>query len=89
MKDLAIWLGKYAGVIYTHAARLEGYTMHALAKMAHSNPYHTGKHLHETVLYPNLDLHPDPYLRPDYSLCPVTRPIPASCSIAAKRPSPL
>ena len=29
-----------------------------------------------------------PHPRPDSSLCPVTHSIPASCSIAAKRPSP-
>ena len=37
MKDLAIWLGKYAGVTYTHVACLEEYTTCALTKMAHSN----------------------------------------------------
>ena len=37
MKDLAIWLGKQAGVTYTHAAQLEEYATHALTKMAHSN----------------------------------------------------
>ena len=37
MKDLAIWLGKQAGVTYTHAARLEEYAVHALAKTAHSS----------------------------------------------------
>ena len=32
LKDLAIRLGKYAGVTLTRAARIEEYTMHALAK---------------------------------------------------------
>ena len=34
LRDLAMWLGKYAGVSLTHAARIEEYTVHALAKMA-------------------------------------------------------
>ena len=37
LKDLAIWLGKYAGVTLTHAAKIEEYMVHALAKMAHSS----------------------------------------------------
>ena len=37
LKDLAIWQGKYAGVTLTCAARVEEYTAHALAKMAHSS----------------------------------------------------
>ena len=37
LKDLAIWLGKYAGVTLTHAAKVEEYAAHALAKMAHSS----------------------------------------------------
>ena len=47
MKDLAIWLGKYARLSYTHAACLEGYAKHVLANMAHSDDSHLGKHLHE------------------------------------------
>ena len=47
MKDLALWLGKQAGVTYTHAARLEEYAMHALTKIAHSNASQLRKHLHE------------------------------------------
>ena len=37
LKDLAIWLGKYAGVTLTHAAKIEEYVVCALAKMAHSS----------------------------------------------------
>ena len=37
LKDLAIWLGKYAGVTLTHMAKIEEYAAHALAKMAHSS----------------------------------------------------
>ena len=47
MKDPAIWLGKYAGLSYTCTACLEGYTKCALAKMAHSDASHLGKHLHK------------------------------------------
>ena len=37
LKDLAIWLGKYAGVTLTHMAKIEEYAAHALAKMAYSS----------------------------------------------------
>ena len=37
LKDLAIWLGKQAGVILTHVAKLEEYAVHALTKTAHSS----------------------------------------------------
>ena len=37
LRDLAMWLGKYAGVTLTHAARIEEYAVRALAKMAHSS----------------------------------------------------
>ena len=37
LRDLAKWLGKYAGVNLTHAARIEEYVVCALAKMAHSS----------------------------------------------------
>ena len=37
LKDLAIWLGKYAGVTLTCVAKIEEYAVHALAKMAHSS----------------------------------------------------
>ena len=47
LRDLAIWLGKYAGVNLTCAARIEEYVAHALAKMAHSSASQLGKHLHE------------------------------------------
>ena len=47
LRDLAIWLGKYAGVTLTRAARIEEYTVHALAKTAHSSASQLGKHLHE------------------------------------------
>ena len=42
-----MWLGKYAGVTLTHAARIEEYTVCALAKTAHSSASRLGKHLHE------------------------------------------
>ena len=47
LKDLAIWLGKYAGVTLTHAAKIEEYAACALAKTAHSSASQLGKHLHE------------------------------------------
>ena len=47
LRDLAIWLGKYVGVNRTHAAKIEEYAAHALAKMAHSSASRLGKHLHE------------------------------------------
>ena len=37
LKDLAIWLGKYVGVNLTHAAKIEEYVVHALAKTVHSS----------------------------------------------------
>ena len=37
LRDLAMWLGKYAGVTLTHAAKIEEYTVRALAKTAHSS----------------------------------------------------
>ena len=37
LRDLAMWLGKYAGVTLTHTARIEQYAVHALAKKAHSS----------------------------------------------------
>ena len=37
LKDLAIWLGKYAGVNLTHTAKIEEYVACALAKTAHSS----------------------------------------------------
>ena len=47
LKDLAIWLGKQAGVTLTHVAKLEEYTVCALAKTAHSSTSQLGKCLHE------------------------------------------
>ena len=49
LRDLAIWLGKYAGVNLTCAARIEEYTVHALVKTAHSSASQLGKRLHETA----------------------------------------
>ena len=49
LRDLAMWLGKYAGVTLTHAARIEEYAVRALAKMAHSSASRLGKRLHETA----------------------------------------
>ena len=49
LRDLAMWLGKYAGVTPTHTARIEEYTVHALAKTAHSSTSQLGKCLHETA----------------------------------------
>ena len=37
LRDLAMWLGKYAEVTLTRAARIEEYAVRALAKMAHSS----------------------------------------------------
>ena len=37
LRDLAIWLGKYAGVNLTCAAKIEEYAVRALAKTAHSS----------------------------------------------------
>ena len=37
LKDLAIWLGKYVEVTLTRMAEIEEYTVHALAKTAHSS----------------------------------------------------
>ena len=49
LRDLAIWLGKYAGVNLTHTARIEEYVVRALAKTAHSSTSRLGKRLHETA----------------------------------------
>ena len=49
LRDLAIWLGKYAGVTLTRAARIEEYTVLALAKTAHSSTSQLGKCLHKTA----------------------------------------
>ena len=49
MKDLPIWLGKYARLSYTCAAHLEEYAKCALAKTAHSDASCLGKCLHETA----------------------------------------
>ena len=44
-----MWLGKYAGVTLTCAARIEEYAVRALAKTAHSSASRLGKRLHETA----------------------------------------
>ena len=49
LKDLAIWLGQYAGVTLTHATKIEEYAVRALAKTAHSSASLLGKCLHETA----------------------------------------
>ena len=49
LKDLAIWLGKCAGITLTRAAKIEEYAVHALAKTAHSSASQLRKHLHETA----------------------------------------
>ena len=49
LRDLAIWLGKYAGVTHTRTAKIEEYAMSALAKMAYSSTSRLGKCLHEMV----------------------------------------
>ena len=49
LRDLAMWLGKYAGVNITRAARIEEYMACALAKTAHSSASRLGKRLHETA----------------------------------------
>ena len=47
LKDLATWLGQYAGVTLTRTTKIEEYAAHALAKMAHSSTSLLGKCLHE------------------------------------------
>ena len=47
LKDLATWLGQYAGVMLTHATKIEEYVVHALSKTTHSSASLLGKHLHE------------------------------------------
>ena len=47
IKYLVIWLGKYVGMSYIHTVHLEGYTTHALAKIANSNVSQMEKWLHE------------------------------------------
>ena len=49
LKDLATWLGQYAGVTLTRAAKIEECAACALAKTAHSNTSQLGKCLHETA----------------------------------------
>ena len=49
LRDLAMWLGKYAGVPHTCAARIEEYAERALAKTAHSSASRLGKRLHKTA----------------------------------------
>ena len=49
LKDLAIWLGQYAGVTLTRAAKIEEYAAYALAKTAHSSASQLGKHLLKTA----------------------------------------
>ena len=47
LKDLAIWLGKYAGVTLTHTAKIEEYAARSLAKTAHSSTSQLGQCLHK------------------------------------------
>ena len=47
LKDLATWLGQYAGVTLTCTTKIEKYVAHALAKTAHSSASLLGKCLHE------------------------------------------
>ena len=47
LKELATWLGQYAGVTLTHATKIEEYVVCALAKTAHSSTSLLGKCLHE------------------------------------------
>ena len=49
LRDLAMWLGKYAGVTLTCTARIEEYTVRALPKTAHSSTSRLGKRLHKTA----------------------------------------
>ena len=49
LKDLATWLGQYAGVTLICTTKIEEYTVHALAKTVHSSTSLLGKHLHETA----------------------------------------
>ena len=39
LRDLAIWLGKYAGVTLTHAARIEEYAVCVRATLEHHGGY--------------------------------------------------
>ena len=50
LKDLAIWLGKQAGMTLTCVAKVEEYAARALAKMAHSSASRLRKCLHEMAL---------------------------------------
>ena len=47
LKDLATWLGQYAGVTLTRTTKIEEYPVRALAKTVHSSTSLLGKHLHE------------------------------------------
>ena len=47
LKDLATWLGQYAGVTLTRTTKIEEYAVHALAKTAHSSASLLGKCLHK------------------------------------------
>ena len=47
LKDLATWLGQYAGVTLTRTAKIEEYAACALAKTAHSSTSRLGKCLHK------------------------------------------
>ena len=47
LKDLATWLGKYAGVTLTCTAKIEEYVAGALTNTAHSSASQLGKCLHE------------------------------------------
>ena len=49
LRELAMWLGKYAGVTLTCATRIEEYAVRALAKTAHSSASQLGKCLHKTA----------------------------------------
>ena len=49
LKDLATWLGQYAGVTLTCTTKIEEYAVRALAKTVHNSTSLLGKHLHETA----------------------------------------
>ena len=49
LKDLATWLGQYAGVTLTRTTKIEEYVVRALAKTAHSSASLLGKCLHKTA----------------------------------------
>ena len=93
LKDLATWLGQYAGVTLTHATKIEEYAVRALAKMVHSSASLLGKHLHKTARTKDcLDrrkrrLIESTKLDSELSMIsPTTQPSVTTCSVVAQPP---